>query len=72
MLKDFQKQINDIFSNFSDIFGSAFGGGGGGGSIFDDIFSNSGSSSRSRQKTGGTPGTDLLGATRHPGAQRHW
>lgn len=52
--------INDIFSNFSDIFGSAFGGGGGGGSIFDDIFGGGGgSSSRSRQKTGGTPGSDL-------------
>ncbi|MFH0736350.1 MAG: molecular chaperone DnaJ [bacterium] len=49
--------VNDIFSNFSDIFGSAFGGGGGG-SIFDDIF-NGGGSSRTRQKTGGSPGTDL-------------
>ncbi len=48
---------NDIFSHFSDIFGSAFGGGGGGSSIFDDFFG--GSSQRSRKRSQGTPGSDL-------------
>jgi len=48
--------VNDIFSHFSDIFGGAFGGGG---SIFDDFFGGGRTSSRSRQRTGGTPGTDL-------------
>jgi molecular chaperone DnaJ len=49
---------NDIFSHFSDIFGSAFGGGGGGGSIFDDFFGG-GRSQRSRPKAQGVPGSDL-------------
>lgn len=48
--------INDIFSNFSDIFGSAFGGGS---SIFDDFFGGGRSSSRSRRRSTGTPGSDL-------------
>lgn len=50
--------VNDIFSHFSDIFGGAFGGGS---SIFDEFFGGSGgrTSSRSRQRTGGVPGTDL-------------
>ena len=47
------QNANDIFSNFSDIFG-----GGGGGSIFDDIFGGGSSSGRGRQQTG-TPGSDL-------------
>ena len=41
--------INDIFSHFSDIFGGA--------SIFDDFFG--GGQRRTRQRTGGTPGSDL-------------
>lgn len=42
--------INDIFSHFGDIFGSAFGGG-----IFDEVFGG-----RSRQRRGpGTPGSNL-------------
>ncbi|MBN1300807.1 MAG: molecular chaperone DnaJ [Melioribacteraceae bacterium] len=49
--------VNDIFSHFSDIFGGAFGGGG---SIFDDFFGGSAGRSRSgRQRTAGTPGSDL-------------
>lgn len=47
--------VNDIFSHFSDIFGGAFGGS----SIFDDFFGGGRTSSRSRQRTAGTPGTDL-------------
>jgi len=47
--------VNDIFSNFSDIFGGAFGGS----SIFDEFFGGSGSSRGGRQRTTGTPGTDL-------------
>lgn len=47
--------VNDIFSHFSDIFGSAFGGS----SIFDDFFGTSSSRTRSRTRTTGTPGTDL-------------
>lgn len=43
--------INDIFSHFSDIFG--------GGSIFDDFFGASSTSSRSRRRQTGTPGSDL-------------
>lgn len=47
--------VNDIFSQFSDIFG-------GGSSIFDDFFGNS-SSSRNRgggrRRSKGTPGSDL-------------
>ncbi|MFA8343594.1 MAG: molecular chaperone DnaJ [Rhodothermaceae bacterium] len=49
--------FEDIFSNFSDIFGGAFGGGGG--SIFDDFFGGGRGSSRSRQRAQGTPGSDL-------------
>ena len=48
---------NDIFSHFSDIFGGAFGGSGGS-SIFDDFFGG-GSSQRERQRSTGTPGSDL-------------
>jgi molecular chaperone DnaJ len=44
--------INDIFSHFGDIFGSAFGG-----SIFDDVFGG-GRSGRRRGQTG-TQGSDL-------------
>lgn len=56
--QDFHSYTNadDIFSHFSDIFGSAFGGGGS--SIFDDFFGGS-SSQRSRQRSTGTPGSDL-------------
>ena len=46
--------VNDIFSHFSDIFGGAFGGS----SIFDEFF-NSGQSQRGRQRSTGTPGSDL-------------
>ena len=46
--------VNDIFSHFSDIFGGAFGGS----SIFDDFFSG-GTSQRTRQRSTGTPGSDL-------------
>lgn len=46
--------VNDIFSHFSDIFGGAFGGS----SIFDEFFS-SGSQRGSRQRSTGTPGSDL-------------
>ncbi|MCF8268288.1 MAG: molecular chaperone DnaJ [Ignavibacteriales bacterium] len=49
------RDVNDIFSHFSDIFG---GFGGGGGSIFDDFFGSS-SSGRGRQRSGGVPGSDL-------------
>ena len=48
------QNVNDIFSHFSDIFGSAFGGS----SIFDDFFGTS-SSVRSRQRATGQPGSDL-------------
>lgn len=48
------QNVNDIFSHFSDIFGGGFGGS----SIFDDLFSG-GSSSRTRQRSTGTPGSDL-------------
>jgi molecular chaperone DnaJ len=44
--------VNDIFSHFSDIFGS-----GGGSSIFDDFFS--GGQQRGRQRGRGIPGSDL-------------
>ncbi len=44
--------VNDIFSTFSDIFGSGFGG-----SIFDDVLRGQG---RQRQRgSTGTPGSDL-------------
>jgi len=58
--QDFQgfNNVNDIFSHFSDIFGGSFGGGGGS-SIFDDFFSSGSSSQRTRQRTQGTPGSDL-------------
>ncbi len=48
------QNVNDIFSNFSDIFGGGFGGS----SIFDDLF-NAGGSSRGRRQQSGTPGSDL-------------
>ncbi len=48
------QNVNDIFSHFSDIFGGGFGGS----SIFDDLFSG-GSSGRTRQRSTGTPGSDL-------------
>lgn len=44
--------INDIFSQFSDIFG-------GGGSIFDDFFGGSGNRRGGRKRGSGTPGADL-------------
>ncbi|MBI9070996.1 MAG: molecular chaperone DnaJ [Melioribacteraceae bacterium] len=47
--------VNDIFSNFSDIFGGSFGGS----SIFDDFFGGGGGQQRSRQRSQGTPGSDL-------------
>ncbi len=47
--------VNDIFSHFSDIFGGAFGGS----SIFDDFFGGGGTQQRSRQRSKGTPGSDL-------------
>ncbi len=48
--------VNDIFSHFSDIFGGAFGGS----TIFDDFFGGgTASSQRSRQRSSGTPGSDL-------------
>ncbi len=50
--------VNDIFTHFSDIFGSAFGGGSGGSSIFDDFFGG-GSSHRTSRRSGGTAGSDL-------------
>lgn len=46
--------VNDIFSHFSDIFGGAFGGS----SIFDDFFGGS-TSQRGKQRSTGTPGSDL-------------
>ncbi len=46
--------VNDIFSNFSDIFGGAFGGS----SIFDDFFGGS-SKQTSRKRSGGVSGSDL-------------
>jgi molecular chaperone DnaJ len=50
--------VNDIFSHFSDIFGGAFSGGGS--SIFDDFFGGSTGRQRAgRQRTTGTPGSDL-------------
>lgn len=48
------ENVNDIFSHFSDIFGGAFGGS----SIFDDFF-GTGTSQRTRERTRGTPGSDL-------------
>lgn len=48
------QNVNDIFSHFSDIFGSSFGGS----SIFDEFFGG-GTSQRSRQRSTGTPGSDL-------------
>lgn len=47
--------INDIFSNFSEIFGSSFGG-----SIFEEVFGQSGGGrARGRSQRSGTPGSDL-------------
>jgi molecular chaperone DnaJ len=46
---------NDIFSHFSDIFGGSFGGS----SIFDDFFGGGGRSRGTRQRSTGTPGSDL-------------
>ena len=43
--------VNDIFTTFSDIFGSGFGG-----SIFDEMFGQQG---RPRQRGGGAGGSDL-------------
>ncbi len=43
--------INDIFSHFSDIFGS--------GSIFDEFFGTSSSRGRTSRRRTGTPGSDL-------------
>jgi molecular chaperone DnaJ len=45
--------INDIFSSFSDIFGSGFGGG-----IFEEVFAGGRGRSRGRAQ-GGMPGSDL-------------
>ena len=50
--------VNDIFSHFSDIFGSAFGGGGGS-SIFDDFFGGTRQQQRRGPRSTGTPGSDL-------------
>ncbi|PJA97365.1 MAG: molecular chaperone DnaJ [Ignavibacteriales bacterium CG_4_9_14_3_um_filter_34_10] len=51
--QDYQgfNDVNDIFSHFSDIFG--------GSSIFDDFFGGGSSRSRTRQRSTGTPGSDL-------------
>ena len=46
--------INDIFSAFSDIFGSSFGGG-----IFDEVFGASTRSRRASRAQHGIPGSDL-------------
>lgn len=43
--------MEDIFSNFGDIFGGR-GGGGGGGSIFDDFFGGGGGGGQRRQQKG--------------------
>ncbi len=49
------QNVNDIFSNFSDIFGGAFGGS----SIFDDFFGGGSSQRGGRTKSSGQPGSDL-------------
>jgi molecular chaperone DnaJ len=46
--------INDIFSTFSDIFGSGFGGG-----IFDEMFGTSTRGRRASRTQRGIPGSDL-------------
>ena len=47
--------VNDIFSQFNDIFGSgAFGGG-----IFEEVFGQQGGRSRGRGQQTGQPGSDL-------------
>jgi molecular chaperone DnaJ len=46
--------INDIFNNFSDIFGSGIGGG-----IFDEMFGGGRGRTRGRAQFSGTPGSDL-------------
>jgi molecular chaperone DnaJ len=45
--------VNDIFSSFNDIFGSAFGG-----SIFEEVFAGGRGRSRNRSQSG-APGSDL-------------
>jgi molecular chaperone DnaJ len=45
--------VNDIFSSFNDIFGSAFGG-----SVFEEVFAGGRGRARSRSQ-GGMPGSDL-------------
>jgi molecular chaperone DnaJ len=50
------QNINDIFSMFSDIFGSS---GGRGGSIFDEFFNGSSRQGGQRQRGMGEPGADL-------------
>ena len=45
--------VNDIFSSFNDIFGSAFGG-----SIFEEVFAGGRGRSRARSQSG-APGSDL-------------
>lgn len=45
--------INDVFSNFSDIFGAGFGG-----SIFEEVFNQGRGRGRSRRDSG-VPGSDL-------------
>ncbi|MBI1808068.1 MAG: molecular chaperone DnaJ [Ignavibacteria bacterium] len=47
------QDINEIFSSFSDIFGSSFGG-----SIFEEVFTGGRSRARGRSQTG-SPGSDL-------------
>jgi len=47
--------VNDIFSHFSDIFGSAFGGS----SIFDDFFGTGGRRTSARKAPHGEAGSDL-------------
>lgn len=47
------RDVNDIFINFQDIFGSSFGGG-----LFDEMF-NQGRGGGRRQRTSGIPGSDL-------------
>ncbi|HOP49705.1 MAG TPA: molecular chaperone DnaJ [Ignavibacteriales bacterium] len=56
MGEDFHQytNMNDIFSNFSDIFETFFGGAGG--SIFDNF---GGSSQRGRRRSSGIPGSDI-------------
>lgn len=48
------QNVNDIFSSFSDIFGSGFGG-----SMFEEVFSGGRSRGRARGAGGGAAGSDL-------------